>query len=95
MWTGGCNLCAAVGVGLFRLLPLRRQGPHPDLHDPPVLHPGDAHVQAVGLEPVAYVGTRPISSMTQPDTDEASYSSLGFMSNRSYRSSRSAEQATR
>ena len=40
-------------------------------------------------------GTRPISSMTQPDTVEASYSSLGFMSNRSYRSSRSAEQATR
>lgn len=95
MWTGGCNLCSAVGVDLFRGRILLGKAAHPDLHDPPVLHPGDAHLQAVGPEPVAYVGTRPISSMTQPDTDEASYSSLGFMSNRSYRSSKSAEQATR
>ena len=59
MWTGGCNLCSAVGVDLFRGRILLGKAAHPDLHDPPVLHPGDAHLQAVGPEPVAYVGHPP------------------------------------
>ena len=89
-------LCAAVGVGLFRLLPLRRQGPHPDFHDPPVLHPGD------GARPGRRPGSGRPTSGTRPDLlhdpagDGGGVALLpASRANRSYRSSRSAEQAMR
>ena len=73
--------------------PPPREHRHPDLQHPAVIHLGHRHVQAIGDEAVALLGTRPICSITQPEMVLESHSP--FILNRSKRSVRSAEQEIR